>query len=540
MSRRPRILVLDNDERWRSALVQILEDADFLVTAARNPAEVLESLEKGFYHLLVLDINMDSSDPQNIEGMSLLRDLHETGKSASLGIVMLSGFGTIEQMREAFRDYKVTDFIEKHRFDDEKFVDHLKRILAQEAKINLKLRDSWQGLRQEDAVVNLRVGEVRIKPSTPFHGRVATEFDDLLCRLFHDAESIVVEPMRRGHSGAGVLRVRPFYNEGGGARQVVVKFGDAADLAQEEDHFKRFARPFLGGGRSTNLEQFARTPLLGGICYSLLGAANHQFEDFASFYQKADIDAVRRVLDNLFLDTCAAWYANTGPLEPRDLSDEYRALLRFTAENLTLACSERLGKSVHCRKDLRFEALGTERKFINPILAIADRHLYFSTYCCITHGDLSGSNVLVDGRGSTWLIDFLRTGRSHILRDFAQLDATVRVLLLGEGEATLAERLELEETLMEAEGFAELGAFSDRFVTSNPALAKAFATAVHLRTLAARQVARNPEGDFRELQAALFYFSLNIIRFFNLPMVQREHALLSAALLAERLGLAKA
>ena len=39
-----------------------------------------------------------------------------------------------------------------------------------------------------------------------------------------------------------------------------------------------------------------------------------------------------------------------------------------------------------------------------------------------------------------------------------------------------------------------------------------------------------------EYHIAALYQSLNMIRFYGLPMAQREHALLSASLLVDRLG----
>jgi hypothetical protein len=69
----------------------------------------------------------------------------------------------------------------------------------------------------------------------------------------------------------------------------------------------------------------------------------------------------------------------------------------------------------------------------------------------------------------------------------------------------------------------------------NPALAKAFATSLHIRRLAAEKVSSSQHDDMSEYHIASLFLALNLIRFWDLPTVQREHALLAAALHAEHL-----
>ncbi|HWZ20876.1 MAG TPA: hypothetical protein VNW73_18925, partial [Ktedonobacteraceae bacterium] len=154
-------------------------------------------------------------------------------------------------------------------------------------------------------------------------------------------------------------------------------------------------------------------------------------------------------------------------------------------------------------------------------------------------------NLLVDNSGHIWLIDFQETRSSHILRDVAMLDSAIRFQLLTEGDATLEERNHLEESLLGGiEHFSEVEQLASSISTENQVLAKAYATVVHLRSLAYRLVAqnhhwatKNQEDDIREYYIALFYSALNTLQFFSLPSVQREHALLSASLLVDKLGL---
>ena len=198
---------------------------------------------------------------------------------------------------------------------------------------------------------------------------------------------------------------------------------------------------------------------------------------------------------------------------------------------------ESLRKSVQGKDTLHFSSLSEQRTFTNPILAVAEKHLVRPTYICTTHGDFNPQNILVDRDKHTWLIDFQSAGPGHIMRDVAALDSAVRYQLLSPEDATLDERLDMEQGLNKCTKFSELDKMATAFPTKNQALAKTFATVAHIRKLARQLVAQNPNDDMSEYYIALLYNGLNNIRFHSLKTVQREHALLSASLFAEKLGL---
>jgi len=123
------------------------------------------------------------------------------------------------------------------------------------------------------------------------------------------------------------------------------------------------------------------------------------------------------------------------------------------------------------------------------------------------------------------------------LRDIAKLDSEVLFQLLASEESTLEECLHMEEVLCSIKHFSQLEQLAANLPTENQALAKAYSTVVHLRILARKLVAQNPSDDISEYYIALFYNAVNTLRFYSLPPRQREHGLLCASLLADRLGL---
>ncbi len=535
MDRQVRILVVDDLEKWRRQLLEKLQLAGFYTDSASTATEALQKLNETLYHILVLDIRLVDVEPSNEEGIGLLGELDKRGLSEATKVIVLSAYGTKEQMRTAFRDYKVADFLSKDGFNTRVFLETVRQVLLEEARINLSLAVHWQQISDpEQAVANLEIDGARIKRNKPLRSQIALELDDLLCRLFYDAESVLVRPLTEGQSITGVLKAQPFYGSGGG-RAVIVKFGDFRRIEEEYANFKKYVKTFIGGGRNSTVLEVRRTPHLGGITYSLLGADNEHLEDFGSFYQHTNISEIINVLSRLFLDTCSAWYANIGRLQPYNLTEEYQHVLGFTAEKLDHALAE-LQRVVHGKQKLFFKSLDSERAFTNPFLGITGPPLIRSTYLCTTHGDFNHRNLLIDASGHTWLIDFQRTGRGHILRDVAQLDSEIRLVLLASQEATLEERRLMEEALCSIEHFSQVEELMTIFSTQNKAVAKAYTAVVHLRTLAQRLVAQNPADDISEYYIALLYNAVNTTRFSGLPSGQREHALLSASLLADRIA----
>jgi len=536
MNKTGRILVLDDEDPWRDEISSVLDRAGFEVESAGSTETAEQMLTKSFYHLAILDISMVPDNIYDDQGLVLLGRLAEVNSRDAMQVIVLSNYGTPEQMRTAFRDHNVADFQSKTSFtkDPAAFVSRVQETFRNKVRINLDLNIQWEGIRDtSEFVTKLRLYGIPIKRDPELCERTAAELDDLFCRLFFNAKSLLLKPLIPGQSGSSVLRATPFYESGAG-QPVLVKFGELEKIDAEYRNYKEYVQAYIGGGRRTDVIAIRHTAHLAGVIYSLLGTASTHLDSFNAFFSRSEIANIRDVLQNLVHETCAPWYANPGHLQLIDLSAEYLRQLGSTKENLQSALSKGL-KSVQGTHHLHFEGLSTERAFTNPLLLATERHFSKSTYECITHGDFNGDNVLVDTAGFSWLIDFECTGVGHILRDIAEMDTVVRFHFLAPEVANLEERLSMEEMLCSVKRFSEVNALTSAFKTENKGLLKAYETVVYLRTLAQKLVAQNPSDDIGEYYVALFYYSVNAIRFYGWPSIQRQHALLSASLLADQL-----
>jgi CheY-like chemotaxis protein len=329
-----RILVLDDEERWRNILNSLLCGAGFVVDVAGTTARARELLSENFYHVGVFDVSMVHGDAANIDGMRLLSHLDADNLRRGMQVVLISAYADKPRLREAFKKYKVADFQDKYEFEEAEFVELVREVLAE--SVNLDVDVQWESRGQrEQAVLSLSLEGERVKRDSPLQARMAEELDDLLCRLFRNTRSLLVRPLAPGSSGSGVLHVTPFYDDGA-AQPVVVKFGASGKVRQEHANFKKYIQPFISG-RSTASSTYADDPLAASSTpYSQRRRQNRKFCQLLRSAQQGQINQNPKTVD---LRDVRAWYANSSHLQLRNLTDEYKQLLEFTDEKLARALS---------------------------------------------------------------------------------------------------------------------------------------------------------------------------------------------------------
>src|SRR5215472_15132056 len=122
MERQRRVLILDDLPKWRSALVEILRRGGFYAEAVSSSTEALRQIEKTLYHVLLLDVRLNDTDPTNQEGIDLLRTLKKRSLSEATKVVMISDYGNKETTRNVFREYEIADFVFKDNFDEDELL----------------------------------------------------------------------------------------------------------------------------------------------------------------------------------------------------------------------------------------------------------------------------------------------------------------------------------------------------------------------------------------------------------------------------------
>lgn len=264
MKRQGRVLVLDDEATWRNELVTILRAHGYHAEAVERVDHALERLRSELFHVVIIDICMSASEEENADagGLAMLEEMRQQGLNEATKVIMFSAYGTKEQMRFAFKDYGVADFLDKGDvFDRRAFLESVATTFEQHVKINLDLGINWEGsYKPEHAVKSLPGNGNGHARKAETRQRAVDELMDLLCRLFYDAESILVCPMRAGWSGMRVLRVQRFITNRGEAHEVIVKFGPITTIQQEYDNYQQHVQAFTGACMSALAKPNAGMP----------------------------------------------------------------------------------------------------------------------------------------------------------------------------------------------------------------------------------------------------------------------------------------
>ena len=98
----PRILLVDDEERFRTTLAKRLGEREIEVTGVGSGMEAIEEIQRRLYDVIVLDIKMP--------GLSGIETLAEIKKiNPGLEVILLTGHGTmdtaIDGMRKGAYDY---------------------------------------------------------------------------------------------------------------------------------------------------------------------------------------------------------------------------------------------------------------------------------------------------------------------------------------------------------------------------------------------------------------------------------------------------
>ena len=429
-------------------------------------------------------------------------------------LIVLSAYPSNERMRAGFREFHVVDFLEKRSFNADALLHTVLDALAQnhldhDVEIEVEgadgdLRGLWK-----------RFTWAQREPAEALDA----ELYDLLRRVLPDATRLTICQLPAGQSGAGVLRVEPYFDSQAGV-PVVIKFGKKDKIRQEHTNFRQHVENYLGPYASVQLT-CALGRVMGVIRYQFIGAELPEVNDFGRFYRRHAAESIRHALDNLFTTTCARWYSNLEmPRQRRDLVSTYEEGLRIEWSDVWQGMQQ-LGVDPESQ-ELTFPGVDGARPNPKRWLAERDNRLYFSVVRTVTHGDLNEHNILVSEDGRTWLIDFYRTGWSHILRDAVVLETAIKFNLAEDGDLALFH--DLDAVLLKQTRLDQIK------IPTAHAQAKVLHTLAHLRRLAANLNGVNHHMD--EYNAALLLATLNLLRF-DFMRDQHQKALLSAACLCQ-------
>jgi hypothetical protein len=271
---------------------------------------------------------------------------------------------------------------------------------------------------------------------------------------------------------------------------------------------------------------------LGGIKYTFMESQNKRYREFDDFFFETAPEPILKSLDHLFFKSCTLWYAQSHPPRINNIQDMYYTALSLSPNLM----AERMSKVVPgfepAQESLVFP--GTGETVLNPLCWMTKNRERFvmPVRQSITHGDLTGRNIMVDEDNKCWLIDFFRTYPSHILRDFMILETDIKYRLMP--NTSLEKFLALETRLLGQKLSGKNISVPDTFPIE---MGKTLRVIQGLHSFAALICqAHNGDELFRkEFLLSLLMVTMNVVRLKHILPERKLHALYSAVLICKEL-----
>jgi hypothetical protein len=304
----------------------------------------------------------------------------------------------------------------------------------------------------------------------------------------------------------------------GMASPALIKIGRAVKIQQEIDNYERFIYRQLSATYHAIMDQRYCWWNLGSILYTFIGS-NSGVESFSDFYQRAKTRQVRDVLTRLYERILISLYHRKSLLQD-SIFEVYDSSLNLT---------KRL-------RDFSGPAIGFGLPDpINWVMSNKQRsHLrqeHVLIFEAISHGDLWGENILVEGT-RCWVVDYERTGWGHALRDFVELEVDIITRLVRLSSEDLIVFYELAIALARPSTVLGYLPYWTARLKDNSEALKAFNAIDHLRYLADRIMGYM---DVREYYWGLLLDALFATTLAPAGSPQQERTLLLASVLCGRL-----
>jgi DNA-binding NarL/FixJ family response regulator len=425
-----RIVIIDNDAKARSDLQVLLSSHEHApISLGTITEQTAQNVHDQEHELALVDIRMISdTDPDDDSGKVFAIELCALGTPT---VLVTNHPPDAREIFDLIWTGKISGILKKTTDPHElaKCVDEFK--LSRRLP-NGVAKFMWMGHKDEFSPADWQ----RVR--SPL-GSIGDEADFAV--LFRSlippfAHTVELHPISPGHGGTALYRARVSCGDGPVVEEVAIKYGTRELIRSEAMRYDRYAGP-LPDGVAAHLRWRKETKLLGALAYSWVGDSIEDGVPLGPVGSKHTMLTWRRrraALERLFSVSLDPWYrvyrSETARLEsPITLlayytgEDGYCGEVPFHGKPLPDGLASPISKD---ESEWDFGVFG---RFTDPTrwLTIGEGSRLSLTKFCPSHGDLHVRNIFVMPDDSPRLIDFGDTGPGHVFRDFASLEASVRL-----------------------------------------------------------------------------------------------------------------
>jgi len=136
---RGKVLIVDDYSDWRNMLSGLIEREGHLVETVSTRAAALACIDENKdLDLVILDIRLVETEENNEDGMRLLAEIRK--RLSFTRVIMVTGYGTMETQRKAFKEFQAFDFFNKAQFDSDDF----RRSFQDAVEQTIRDRKTWK------------------------------------------------------------------------------------------------------------------------------------------------------------------------------------------------------------------------------------------------------------------------------------------------------------------------------------------------------------------------------------------------------------
>ncbi len=466
-----RLLLIDDNKGMRTSWAALLHEAGHRVVVRRDHRSLApESAHGMHFDLAIIDRRLErEEDDADVSGQEYAVRLCSLGTpTIMLTAHVPEGYGVFGLLRRG----SLTGVVKK-TIDPKVFLDWIERY--------------GKGEQFPNGIANLTWRKVADR----------TGVEELLRILAPPcASEIEIKGISGGQSGAAVAYAKISYGDGSIPEELAIKYGPKPIIRSERLRFDRLVGP-LPDGVAAQLRWRTELGDRAAIAYSWVSDSIENAKPLGPATKSVDWPRRRTAVGRLFSTSLNRWhegYRNGSYMtDPQPLIDHYvgRGGLWYvdkgSLENMSIPCPEvdLPEQVVQGRGIWDFGRLGG--RLPDPVAwatEIGNRlHL---TRLCPCHGDMHVRNVFVLPDDSPRLIDFGRTDLGHVFRDFAALEASIRLTCVPDTDPAVLRQA--EDYVSDIEG---LGQYIDyRGITGSDDLKEAVRM-----TLRIRRAALDASGD---------------------------------------------
>ena len=139
-----KILTLDDEVEYTQTLYHILSNSGYAVKTSNSPIEAFEMMKKESFDVVITDLMMPT-----IDGIQVLKHIKEYYPKTQ--VIIITGYGTIENAVEAIKKGALTYFIKGH--DPENLLQEIENIKSIKEEGVLKDLDSEKQFSEVNGVL---------------------------------------------------------------------------------------------------------------------------------------------------------------------------------------------------------------------------------------------------------------------------------------------------------------------------------------------------------------------------------------------------